>query len=143
MLERRGEVERLEVAGSSVAATCLARAEERLTAARLLLEARLWPPAYTSAYDAYRMAAEAIVVALGYRVPAVAGAHRITLDIARAAIGDASGVFAAAASDRFRAGRHEAEYFDPDRPSETTEADGRWALERAPAAIRVVTEALA
>jgi len=85
MLERRGEVERLEVAGSSVAATCLARAEERLTAARLLLEARLWPPAYTSAYDAYRMAAEAIVVALGYRGPAVAGAHRITLDIARAA----------------------------------------------------------
>jgi hypothetical protein len=107
----------------------------------LLVEHGLWESAYTSAYDAYRMAAEAIVLALGYRVPAVAGAHRITLDVARAGIEEGA-AFEAITADRFRAGRHQAEYFDPDRPVEKTEADARWALSKATAAIDEVRSAI-
>jgi hypothetical protein len=42
---------------------------------------------------------------MGHRVPAVAGAHVITFDIARAAI-DAD-VFAQPTADRFRRARHD------------------------------------
>jgi hypothetical protein len=39
--------------------------------------------------------------------------------------------FTRSLADRFRTGRHEAEYFDPDRPVDKTEADAHWALDRA------------
>lgn len=86
--------------------------------------------------------AESVVLALGYRVPAVAGAHRITIDIAQAALGEQADAFAGAAAERFRTGRHEAEYFDPDRPVEKTEADARWAVDKASVAIAAVEAAL-
>ena len=82
------------------------------------------------------------MLALGYRVPAVAGAHRITIDIAQAAIGADGEAFVGTTAERFRTGRHEAEYFDPDRPSEKTEADPRWAVEKAASAIDAVSSAL-
>lgn len=101
-----------------------------------------WESAFTTSYDAYRMAAEAVVLVLGYRVPAVAGAHRITIDIAQAAVGSEADAFAGAAAERFRTGRREAEYFDPDRPVEKTEGDARWGIEKAIGAIAAVTSAL-
>ena len=116
LFEKRGELELVSSAGPEAAEACLARARDRIVAAELLLRANLWESAFTNAYDAYRIAAESIVLALGYRVPAVAGAHRITIDIARAAVGDHADVFAVATAERFRTGRHDAEYFDPDRP---------------------------
>lgn len=142
MFEKRGEVEALQSAGPSVARVCLDRAQARLSAAELLLGAELWESAFTNAYDAYRMAAESVVLAFGFRVPAVAGAHRITVDIAQAALGGATEVFAGASAERFRTGRHEAEYFDPDRPAEKTEADVRWAVEKSAAAVDAVRAAL-
>lgn len=142
MFEKRGEVEALQSAGQPAARACLDRAQDRLTAAELLLGAELWESAFTNAYDAYRMAAESVVLAFGFRVPAVAGAHRITIDIAQAAVGGASEVFAGASAERFRTGRHESEYFDPDRSVEKTEADARWAVERAAAAVDSVRAAL-
>lgn len=142
MFEKRGDVEPLTSAGPAAAAACLDRARDRLAAAELLLGADLWESAYTNAYDAYRMAAEAIVLALGYRVPAVTGAHRITIDIAQAALGEQADVFAGAAAEQFRTGRHEAEYFDPDRPVEKTEADARWGADKASVAIAAVASAL-
>lgn len=142
MFEQRGDVEPLVSAGPAAAVACLDRARDRLSAAELLLGADLFEAAFTSAYDAYRMAAESIVLALGHRVPAVAGAHRITIDIAQAALGAHADAFATATAERFRTGRHEAEYFDPDRPVEKTEADARWALDKANAAIAAVAAAL-
>ena len=41
-------------------------------------------------------------------------------------------------SDRFRSGRHESEYFDPDRPVDKTEDDARWAASIASAAVAAV-----
>lgn len=86
--------------------------------------------------------AESVVLALGYRVPAVAGAHRITIDIARAAVGAEEDAFVAAVAERFRTGRHEVEYFDPDRPAEKTEVDARWGVEKAARAIGAVSSDL-
>lgn len=142
MFEKRGEVEALASAGAVAAHACLDRARGRLSAAELLIGAELWESAFTNAYGAYRMAAESVVLALGFRVPAVAGAHRITIDIAQAAVGAEVDAFAGAAAERFRTGRHEAEYFDPDRPVEKTEVDARWAVEKAARAIDTVRSAL-
>lgn len=142
MFEKRGEVEALASAGVVAAHACLDRARDRLAAAELLIHAEHWESAFTNAYDAYRMAAESVVLALGYRVPAVGGAHRITVDIARAAVGAEADALAGPAAERFRTGRHEAEYFDPDRPVEKTEIDARWAIEKAASAIGAVSAAL-
>jgi HEPN domain-containing protein len=141
MFEKRGDVEAIQSGGTTAARASLERARQHLEAAELLVDAGKWEPAFTTAYDAYRMAAESIVIALGYRVPAVKGAHRITADIADAALGD-SAVFTAASAEQFRSGRHDAEYFDPDRPAEKTEADARWALDLAQRALSEVESAL-
>jgi hypothetical protein len=108
-------------------------------AAELLADASLSEAAFTSAYDAYRGAADAIVLLLGYRVPATAGGHRIAMDIAHAAI-QPNPVFAPATAERFRQGRHESEYFDPGRPVDKTGEDVRWGVDLARAAIDAVAE---
>ena len=141
MFEKRGEVEAIQSGGKVAARASLERARQHLEAAELLVDAGKWEPAFTTAYDAYRMAAESIVVALGYRVPAVKGAHRITADIANAAFGNST-VFTAASAEQFRSGRHDAEYFDPDRPVEKTEADARWAVDLAQRAVTEVESGL-
>ncbi len=139
-LERQGKVEALEGASDAAARACVARAEDRLGAAQVLVDSEHWEAAFTTAYDGYRMSAEAVVLATGNRVPAVAGAHVITFDIARTAIG--TDVFATPMADRFRRARHDSEYFDPNRPVEKTEADARWALEKTTAAVEAVRSAL-
>ena len=50
--------------------------------------------------------------------------------------------FAPASAERFRQGRHESEYFDPDRPVDKTAADTTWALGLANDAVNAVTESL-
>ena len=113
LFESRGQAEPIASSGTDAAGECLARARDRREAAEILLETGHWDAAYTTAYDAYRMAADAAVIQLGYRIPAVSGAHRIAVDIADSAIGHTSDVFAGAPAERFRMGRHQAEYFDP------------------------------
>lgn len=108
-LERQGKVEALAGASDAAARTCVARAEDRLRAAEVLIGSQHWETVFTTAYDSYRMAAEAIVLATGYRSPAVAGAHVITFDIARTALGGDTEVFAKPTADRFRRGRHDSE----------------------------------
>jgi hypothetical protein len=96
----------------------------------------------TTAYDAYRTAADAIVLFLGYRVPATPGGHRIATDIAHAAMQSDTDSFTPAGAERFRQGRHESEYFDPARPVDKTAADAAWAVELAGRAIDAVDRAL-
>lgn len=133
----RDQLETIE-GGCAAAVVCLARAGDRLTAARVLEQAGLWESAYTAAYDAYRTAADAVVLSLGYRVPATAGAHRITFDIVQAKLGEVTDVFGAAPSTRIRQGRHESEYFDPERPVDKSAEDVAWALGLAARAIEAV-----
>lgn len=142
LFESRGQLDRLEAADAESARACLARAEERLAAAAVLTDAKLWESAFTTAYDAFRTAADAIVLFLGYRVPATQGGHRIAADIAHAAMQPDSDVFAPARAERFRQGRHESEYFDPTRPVDKTEGDAAWAVDGARNAVEAVARAL-
>ena len=140
---RRGDVEHLAHVGRPAARACLDRARGRLAAAQVLIDAGHADSAFTTAYDAYRMAAEAIVLDASYRVPAVWGAHRITFEIAHAALHDDSEFFETVRADRFRSGRHDSEYFDPDHVTEKSRDDAEWAVASAAAAVAAVESALA
>lgn len=142
LFEGRGQLDRLEAAGADAARACLERAKERLSASYVLIDAGLWESAFTTAYDAFRTAADAVVLSLGYRVPATPGGHRIATDLAHAGMQPDTDAFAPAGAERFRQGRHESEYFDPARPVDKTEADARWAVELADRAIDAVGRAL-
>lgn len=141
LFERRGDLDPVG-GGPTAAITCLDRAEDRRTAAQVLLDARLWETAFTTAYDAYRTAADVIVLSLGYRVPATRGAHRIAADVAHAALSPESEAFAPTSAERFRRGRNESEYYDPARPVDKTAADAAWAVDLASRAVASVREAL-
>ena len=138
LFESRGQLDALGDAGASAARACIDRASERLRAASVLADAGLWESTFTTAYDAYRTAADAIVLRLGYRVPATPGGHRIATDIANAALQADTDAFAPAGAERFRQGRHESEYFDPARPVDKTADDARWAIDLASKAIDAV-----
>lgn len=142
LFEGRGQLDRVEAADLNAARACLGRAKERLSAAAVLIDAGLWESAFTNAYDAFRTAADAVVLSLGYRVPATQGGHRIATDIAHAGMQPDTDAFAPAGAERFRQGRHESEYFDPARPVDKTEPDARWAVELAGRAIDAVGRAL-
>lgn len=139
--ERRGQLDRVE-AGEEAASLCLARAQDRLRAAQVLMAAELWESAFTTAYDAYRTAADAVALSLGFRVPATNGAHRIATDIAHAALHATTQAFATTAAERFRRERHESEYFDPARPIDKTMEDAAWALDLAAGAVNAVARSL-
>ena len=142
LFEGRGQLDRVERADANTARACLDRAKERLKAATVLIEASLWESAYTTAYDAYRTAADAVVLLLGYRVPATQGGHRIATDIAHAALQADTDAFSSAVSERIRRGRHESEYFDPDRRADKTAADAEWAEALGRRAIDAVGQAV-
>lgn len=142
LFEGRGQLDRLEHADATAARACLSRAKERLSAASLLTEAGLWESAFTTAYDTFRTAADAVVLFLGYRVPATAGGHRIATDIAHAAMQGDTDAFAPGGAERFRQGRHESEYFDPARPVDKTTDDASWAVQLASRATDAVERAL-
>jgi uncharacterized protein (UPF0332 family) len=140
LYERKGTIEKIEGAGVESARACLARAKERLAAAEHLLEGDHWDPAYTTAYDAYRSAADAIVLLHGYRTAARPGAHEATHAFAAAAL-DAS-PFAEPTASTFRQGRNASEYFDPERPIDKTKDDAQWAVDQARSACAAVESAL-
>lgn len=142
LFEDRGQLDRLVHVEAVAARACLDRAKQRLTAASVLIESALWESAFTTAYDAFRSAGDAVVLFLGYRVPATSGGHRIATDIAHAALQRYTDAFAPAAAERFRQGRHESEYFDPARPVDKTAADAGWAVELARRAIDAVDGAV-
>ena len=71
LFEERGQLDRIDHVDAGATRACFARGKERLSDASVLSEAQLWElMAFTTAYDAYRTAADAVVLALGYRVPA-------------------------------------------------------------------------
>ena len=141
LYESRSTIERVESAGPPSARACLTRAQQHLGAAETLLAGDFWDAAYTTAYDAYRMAADALVLLHGYRTVGKQGAHEAALALAAAALNGPS-VFETPKSTQFRQGRAAAEYFDPDRPDEKTRGDAQWALDQAREACALVDRAL-
>lgn len=123
---------RLEALGetdlASAAETALARARKRLGTAAAALDGGDVDGAYVAAYDAYRMAAEALLVRQGLRATGGEGSHMTVEDAVAAQFSDRIPGFAKPTFERLRKTRHTAQYFDPSAPP-IAEADARWALE--------------
>lgn len=116
---------------TAAAATLLGRAGLRLeTTARAALNGGDVDGAYVAAYDAYRMAAEALLVSQGLRATGGDGSHMTVEDAVSAQFSVDIPAFAKSVFDRFRRTRHSAQYFDPDA-APITKADATWALEKA------------
>ena len=97
--------------------------------------------AYAAAYDAYRMAAEALLARQGLRATGGDGSHMSVEDAVSAQFAAAIEAFAKPTFERFRRTRHTAQYFDPSA-APITKADAEWAIEKATAAALAGAQAL-
>lgn len=98
--------------------------------------------AYVAAYDAYRMAAEALLARQALRATGGDGSHMAVEDAVSAQFAADIPAFAKPTFERFRRTRHSVQYFDPSAAPITT-SDASWAIEKATAALSGVRALLA
>ena len=132
----RGRLESFEASDAAVLADALAgRAARRLEAtARAALANGDADGAYAAAYDAYRMAAEALLARQCLRAAGGDGSHMCVEDAVSAQFSASIPAFAKPTFERLRRTRHTAQYFDP-AAAPVTESDAAWAIEKAAAAV--------
>lgn len=141
-LVERGRLEAIRAIDPVAAAsTAVERAERRLRTAAAGLELGDIDGAYAEAYDAYRMAAEALLVRQGLRSTGGEGSHVTVEDAVSAQFGRHVEQFAKPTFERLRRTRHSAQYFDPSSPPLGV-ADAEWALEKSSGAVAGVRELL-
>jgi hypothetical protein len=140
----RGRLESFEASHlATLADALIGRAELRLEAtARAALKNGDVDGAYAAAYDAYRMAAEALLGRQGLRATGGDGSHMSVEDTVSAQFAVEIPAFAKPTFERLRRTRHTAQYFDPSA-APITEADAAWAIEKAAAALPGVKALLA
>jgi len=80
--------------------------------------------AYVAAYDAYRMAAEALLARQALRATGGDGSHTAVEDAVSAQFREEIPAFAKPAFERLRRARHSAQYFDPSAPPLTASDAG-------------------
>lgn len=90
--------------------------------------------AYVAAYDAYRMAAEALLARQALRATGGDGSHVAVEDAVSAQFAADISAFAKPTFERFRRARHSAQYFDPSA-APLTAADAAWAIGKAKEAL--------
>jgi hypothetical protein len=90
--------------------------------------------ANAAAYDAYRMAAEALRARQGLRATGGDGSHMAVEDAISAQFAAEIPAFAKPIFERLRRTRHTAQYFDPSA-APITGPDAEWAIEKATAAL--------
>lgn len=98
--------------------------------------------AYVAAYDAYRMAAEALLARQALRATGGDGSHMAVEDAVSAQFAADIPAFAKPTFERFRRARHSAQYFDPSA-APLTAADASWAIETAREALSAAKALLA
>ncbi len=131
----RGRLERIAPTGLADAADVLqSRAAQRSTTAALAQDTGDVEGAFVNAYDAYRMAAEALLIRQGLRPTNGQGAHQATEETVSAQFEARIRVFQKPTFERFRRTRHAAQYFDPTSP-EITASDADWAIKTASDAV--------
>lgn len=123
-------VEGRQKAGDEV----LGQAERRLGTANAGIDVGDIAGAFAVAYDAYRMAAESLLLRQSLRPTAGEGSHVTVEDAVSAQFSDSIPEFAKPTFERFRRKRHSAQYYDADTPPLTSE-DARWAISLARAAV--------
>jgi hypothetical protein len=133
----RGRLESFEASDPAATAGALAeRAGRRLEAtARAGLASGDADGAYAAAYDAYRMAGEALLARQLVRATGGDGSRMAVEDAVSGQFASGIPAFAKPVFGQLRRTRHNAQYFDPSAPP-ITEADAAWAIGKA-------TEALA
>lgn len=132
----KGRLENIEAKDLALFAEALIRrAALRLeTTATAALSGGDEEGAYVAAYDAYRISAEALIACQGLRATGGDGAHVTVEDVVAAQFGIAIPAFAKPTFERFRRGRHGAQYFDPSVAA-ISKADASWAIEKAASAL--------
>jgi uncharacterized protein (UPF0332 family) len=132
----RGRLESFEASDlAGLAAAQIDRATLRLEAtAASALEKGDIDGAYAAAYDAYRMAAEALLGRQGLRASGGDGSHMSVEDAVSSQFATEIPAFAKPTFERLRRTRHTAQYFDP-TAAPITEPDAEWAIEKATAAL--------
>jgi uncharacterized protein (UPF0332 family) len=142
-LVEHGRLELIEAIDSAAAAsTAIERAVRRLRTAAAGLEAGDPDGANAAAYDAYPMAAEALLIRQGLRSTGGDGSHVTVEDAVSAQFAGDIEEFAKPTFERFRRTRHIAQYFDPSAAPTTVE-DAEWAIARSRGAIDGVTKLVA
>lgn len=127
-------------AGSAL--TIIGRARRRLLTADAGLGAGDIEGGFVAAYDAYRMAAEALLICQGLRATGGDGSHMTVEDVISAQFGSTIPEFAKPTFERLRRTRHAAQYFDPSS-AEISADDSLWALGKARAVVDAVERLLA
>jgi hypothetical protein len=142
-LIERGRLEPITVEDTAGTAQILVeRATRRLeTTAAAAFRGGDVDGAYVAAYDAYRMAAEALLAWQGMRATGGDGSHMTVEDAVSAQFAVDIPAFAKPAFERFRRTRHSAQYFDPDA-APISKDDAGWAIEKAMAALAGVRRLL-
>jgi uncharacterized protein (UPF0332 family) len=132
----RGRLESFEASDlAGLAAAQIDRATLRLEAtAASALEKGDIDGAYAAAYDAYRMAAEALLGRQGLRASGGDGSHMSVEDAVSSQFATDIPAFAKPTFERLRRTRHTAQYFDP-TAAPITEPDAEWAIDKATAAL--------
>jgi hypothetical protein len=140
----RARLEAVEVADLTASADALiARSALRVEAtAAAALKAGDVDGAYVAAYDAYRMAAESLLVRQGLRSTGGDGSHMTVEDAVSAQFGKDIPAFTKPIFERLRRTRHAAQYFDP-VAAPLTRQDASWAIEKAEEAVSGVKAVLA
>ena len=140
----RGRLESVEAENLAESADALiARAALRVEAtAAAALKAGDVDGAYVAAYDAYRMAAESLLVRQGLRATGGDGSHMAVEDAVSAQFATDIPAFAKPTFERLRRTRHSAQYFDP-AAAPITKSDASWAIKKAQAALSGVKPLLA
>ncbi len=143
-LIERGRLESFEASDlATLADTLIGRAALRLEAtATAALKNGDVDGAYAAAYDAYRMAAEALLGRQGLRATGGDGSHMSVEGAVSAQFAAEIPAFAKPTFERLRRTRHTAQYFDPSA-APITEPDAAWAIEKATAALSGVKALLA
>jgi len=98
--------------------------------------------AYVAAYDAYRMAAEALLARQGLRATGGDGSHMAVEDAVSAQFREDVPALAKPTFERLRRARHSAQYFDPSA-APLTASDATWAIGKAKEALAGVKALLA
>ena len=136
---------RLElIAGDTVARSAeliVGRARRRLLTAEGGLAAGDVDGAFAAAYDAYRMAAEALLIRQGLRATGGEGSHITVEDAVSSQFGSQIRCFAKPTFERLRRTRHAAQYFDP-TSADISADDSAWALSTARSAVADVAKLL-
>ena len=135
-LVEKGRLESFEADDfGAQAAALIGRATLRVdTTAATALEGGDVDGAYVAAYDAYRMAAEALLAQQGLRAAGGDGSHMTVEDAVSAQFGTDIPAFVKPTFERLRRTRHSAQYFDPNA-APITKADASWAIDKAKAAL--------